>query len=89
MTFDKIFTEEIVAHGKIEDTKVLMKFLKRTKQPLLQDWLQQIVWNIGMRLPMTWGIKSAWAFVFHPKTRGWQKASAAIQRLHHRGRAAT
>ena len=78
-TFDKIFTEEIVQHGKIEDTKVLMKFLKRTNQPLLQDWLKQIVMNIGMRLPVRWGIKSAWAFLFHPRTRDWKRASAAIQ----------
>jgi heterodisulfide reductase subunit C len=79
MTFDKIFTEQIVEHGKIEDTKVLMQFLKRTNQPLLQDWLKQIVWNIGMRTPVKWGLKSAWNFVFHPRTRGWRKAGAAIQ----------
>ncbi len=79
MTFDKIFTEQIVEHGKIEDTKVLMQFLKRTNQPLLQDWLKQIVWNIGMRIPVKWGLKSAWNFVFHPRTRGWKKAGAAIQ----------
>ncbi len=79
MTFDKIFTEQIVAHGRIEDTKVLMQFLRRTKQSLTQDWLRQIVWNIGMRLPVKWGLKAAWNFVFHPKTRGWKKARVAIQ----------
>jgi len=77
-TFDKIFTDEIVQHGRIEDTKVLMKFLKKTKQPLLQDWLKQIVWNIGMRLPVKWGLKSAWSMVFHPKARSWGKARTAI-----------
>ena len=79
MAFDRIFTDEIVEHGKIEDSKVLLKFLKRTKQPILQDWLQQIVWNIGMRLPVKWGLRSAWSFVFHPRTRGWGKARTAIQ----------
>jgi heterodisulfide reductase subunit C len=78
-TFDKIFTDEVVKYGKIEDTKVLTTFLKRTKQPLLQDWLQQIVWNIGMRLPVKWGLKSMWAMVFHPRTRGWDKARVAIE----------
>jgi len=79
MTFDRVFTEEIVTYGKIEDTKVLMKFLQRTKQALRQDWLEQIVRNIAMRLPIKWGIKSAWAFVFHPRTRGWDRAGAALQ----------
>jgi heterodisulfide reductase subunit C len=77
-TFDKIFTDEVVTYGKIEDTKVLTKFLQKTKQSLFQDWLQQIVWNIGMRLPVKWGIKSMWAMVFHPRTRGWDKARVAI-----------
>jgi heterodisulfide reductase subunit C len=79
MTFDRIFTEQIVARGKIEDATVLVDFLKRTKQPLWQDWLVQIAMNIGMRLPVRWGLRSAWSFVFHPRTRGWSKASAAIQ----------
>lgn len=78
-TFDKIFTEEVVAHGKIEDTKVLTTFLKRTNQPLMQDWLMQIVLNISMRLPVKWGLRSAWAMVFHPKTRDWARAGSAIQ----------
>ncbi|MBU1210543.1 MAG: 4Fe-4S dicluster domain-containing protein [Alphaproteobacteria bacterium] len=79
MIFDKIFTEQIVEHGRIEDTKVLMQFLKRTNQPLMQDWLKQIVMNIAARLPVKWGLKSAWSFVFHPRTRGWKKAGAALQ----------
>lgn len=78
-TFDKIFTEEVVKYGKIEDTKVLATFLKKTNQPLLQDWLKQIVMNIGMRLPVKWGLKSMWAMVFHPRTREWTKARAAIE----------
>lgn len=78
-TFDNIFTDEVVKYGKIEDTKVLATFLKKTKQPLLQDWLKQIVWNIGMRLPVKWGLKSMWAMVFHPRTRGWDKARVAIE----------
>jgi heterodisulfide reductase subunit C len=79
MVFDEVFTEEVVRHGRIEDTKVLMKFLQRTKQSLLQDWLQQIVMNIAMRLPVKWGIRSAWSFLFHPRTRGWAKAKVAIE----------
>ena len=78
MAFDRIFTDQIVANGKIEDTKVLMQFMKRTKQPLFQDWIVQIGRNIAMRLPVRWGLRSAWAIVFHPKTRGWRKAGAAI-----------
>ncbi len=79
MVFDEIFTDEIVKHGKIEDSKVLIKFLQKTGQPLMQDWLIQIVMNIAKKLPIAWGIKSAWSFVFHPRTRRWGKAKKAIE----------
>ncbi|MGE0627091.1 MAG: 4Fe-4S dicluster domain-containing protein [Hyphomicrobiaceae bacterium] len=78
MVFDEIFTEQIVEHGKIEDSKILLTFLNRTRQPLMQDWLLQIVFNIARKLPFLWGIRSALAFVFPPRTRGWKRAQAAI-----------
>jgi heterodisulfide reductase subunit C2 len=77
--FDEEFTRQIVERGKIEDTEVLHNFLKKTKQPLMQDWLVQIARNIAMRLPFKWGLKMAWAQVFKPKTRGWDKSRKAIE----------
>ena len=73
----------MVARGRIEDTEVLHKFLVKTKQPLLQDWLVQIARNIAMRLPVKWGLKMAWAQVFKPRTRNWGKARAAIEEYIH------
>ena len=79
MIFDEVFSEQIIERGKIEDTEVLMDFFKRTKQPLLQDWLKQIVINVALKLPFAWGLKSVWAMVFKPKTRNWKKARLAIE----------
>ncbi len=90
MHFDEEFTEQIVARGRIEDTEVLRGFLKRTNQPLMQDWLVAIGWGIAKRLPVVWGIKMMLAQVFKPRTKGWRKARAAItdyiheQEAHHR-----
>jgi heterodisulfide reductase subunit C len=77
--FDEVFAEQIIARGKIEDTEVLTSYLKRTNQPLMQDWLLAIVRNIAMRLPVKWGLHSLMAQVFKPRTRGWDKARAAIE----------
>lgn len=77
--FDEAFSQQVIARGKIEDTEVLHKFFKQTKQPLLQDWLVQIARNIAMRLPFKWGLKMAWAQLFKPRTRGWAKSRAAIE----------
>lgn len=79
MHFDEEFTEQIVKRGRIEDTEVLRGFFRRTKQPLIQDWLVTIAWGIAKRLPIKWGLKSAWAQVFKPKTKDWAKARKAIE----------
>ncbi len=76
--FDEEFSRQVIERGKIEDTEVLHKFLVKTKQPLMQNWLMAIAWGIAKRLPVKWGIKMAFAQIFKPKTRGWAKARAAI-----------
>jgi heterodisulfide reductase subunit C len=81
--FDEEFTHQVVQRGRIEDTEVLHKFLVKTKQPLMQDWLLQIARNIAMRLPFKWGLKMMWGQVFKPKTREWAKARAALEEYIH------
>ena len=77
--FDDEFSRQVIERGRIEDTEVLHKFLVKTKQPLMQDWLMVIARNIAMRLPFKWGLKMAWAQVRKPRTRGWAKERAAIE----------
>lgn len=79
MHFDEEFTEQIVKRGRIEDTEVLRGFFKRTKQPLLQDWLVEIGWRIAKRLPVKWGLKTALAQVFRPRTSNWAAAGKAME----------
>jgi heterodisulfide reductase subunit C len=77
--FDLEFTEQVVARGRIEDVEVLRGFLRRTRQPLLQDWLVEIAWRLAKQLPVKWGLKSALALVFKPRTRRWRRARLAIE----------
>jgi heterodisulfide reductase subunit C len=79
MHFDIEFTEQVVARGRIEDVEVLKGFYKRTGQPLWQDWLVAIGWRLAKRLPVKWGIKSALALVFKPRTRRWGQARRAVE----------
>lgn len=76
--FDEEFSRQVIERGKIEDTEVLHKFLSKTKQPLVQDWLVAIMWGIARRLPVKWGIKTALAQVFKPKARRWKNVRSAI-----------
>ncbi len=77
--FDTEFTRQVIERGKIEDTEVLHKFLVKTNQPLMQDWLVTIARNIAMRLPVKWGLKMMWVQLFKPRTRGWKQAQRAIE----------
>jgi len=77
--FDDVFTEQVIKHGKIEDGEVLKDFLKRTKQPLMQDWIVQMVKQMIKGFPVFALMKMGWATVFHPKTKDWAKARDAIE----------
>ncbi len=76
--FDDVFTDQVIKHGKIEDSEVLKDFLKKSGQPLLQDWIIQMVRNMIKGLPVIQLMKMGLALVFRPKTKDWSRASAAI-----------
>jgi heterodisulfide reductase subunit C len=78
MVFDEEFTEQVIATGKIEDGRVIRNFFAKTGQPLMQDWLIEIVKRVARRLPFKQGIKMGLAALFRPRTRKWSKAREAI-----------
>lgn len=76
--FDREFTEQVVATGRIEEGRVIAGFFRRTGQPLFQDWLVEMARRIAVKLPFAFAIKMALATLFRPRTRGWNRAGAAI-----------
>lgn len=77
--FDEVFTEQVIKHGKIEDGEVLKDYMKRTGQPLLQDWVVQLVKNMMKGLPVIQLMRMGLATVFHPRTSNWSSARNAIE----------
>jgi heterodisulfide reductase subunit C len=55
-----------------------LQFFRRTKQSLFQNWLVALVVGLVSRLPVSLLIKMGIATLFHPRTRGWGPARAAI-----------
>jgi len=78
MIFDEVFTEQVVATGKIEEGRTIRRFFERTGQPLLQEWLVEMVKRVARRLPFKQGIAMAWQTLFTPRTKRWKKASLAL-----------
>ncbi|QPC98394.1 4Fe-4S dicluster domain-containing protein [Qipengyuania soli] len=79
LIFDEIFTDQVVEYGRIEDGRVLMEFMKKTDQPLLQDWLVDLVKKLVSGLPLKALSKMGWSTLFHPKTSDWSKARDALR----------
>ena len=75
MHFDEVFSEQVFATGKIEEGRTMRRFFGRTGQPLMQAWLVALVCGLVSRLPVTMLTKLGLGTVFHPRTRGWGRAS--------------
>jgi len=77
--FDEVFTEQVVATGKIEEGRTMQRFFARTKQKLLQDWLVEMVKRMMRGLPVSMLSRMGLATLFAPRTSDWSRASAAMQ----------
>lgn len=77
--FDEEFSSQVIATGKIEDSRVMMGFFKRTGQPLMQPWLIAMVKKMFRGLPITWLAQMGLATVIRPRTKNWGPARDAIE----------
>ena len=90
MIFDEIFSEQVIATGKIEDGHTVRQFFQRTGQALLQPWLVEMVKSMIRNLPIGMLTRMGLANVIKPRTSGWSGARDAIneyideQEQHHR-----
>ena len=79
MHFDEVFTEQVVARGKIEESRTIRRFFSRTKQALMQDWLVEMARRMLRHLPIGLLARMGLATLVAPRTRDWSKAASAIQ----------
>jgi heterodisulfide reductase subunit C len=79
MVFDEVFSEQVFATGKIEDGTTVRRFLQRTGQALMQDWLVEMVKKMMRHLPITMLARMGLANVIKPRTRGWAGARDAME----------
>jgi heterodisulfide reductase subunit C len=77
--FDEEFADQVIATGKIEESRVIRGFFGKTGQPLNQPWLAALVTGLVRRFPLGYLMRMGWATVFRPKTRGWGASRRAIR----------
>jgi heterodisulfide reductase subunit C2 len=79
MLFDEVFSEQVVATGKIEDGRVLRQYFARSRQSLFQDWLVALVRGFVLHFPVALMLKLGFAAILRPRTRRWAPARRAIE----------
>ena len=59
MHFDEEFSEQVFDTGKIEESRVIRGFFRRTGQSLMQDWLvalvKRLIRHLPIKLLLSWG----------------------------------
>ena len=89
MHFDEIFADQVISRGKIEESNLIVRFFKRTGQPLLQNWLMALAFRLAKKLPIGLMMHMGLSTLFKPKTRGWTKARRAMEDYIHEQETAT
>jgi heterodisulfide reductase subunit C len=77
--FDEIFSEQVIATGKIEEGRMLRDFFRRTGQALMQDWIVELVKRLVAHLPVAMLMRLGLAGLVAPRTRRWAGAREAIR----------
>ncbi len=77
--FDEVFTDQVLATGKIEEGRMIRGFFARTGQPLMQEWLVEMARRLARKMPVLMGMRMGLAAVFRPQTRNWARTGAAIE----------
>ena len=79
MHFDEEFADQVFSTGKIEEGRVIRGFFQRTGQPLIQDWLVELVKRLIRHMPVKLLMTMGLANFVRPRTRDWGRAQAAIE----------
>jgi heterodisulfide reductase subunit C len=78
MIFDEIFSEQVIATGKIEDGRTVRRFFQRTGQAMLQPWMVEMIKSLMRNLPIGMLTRMGLANFITPRTSNWSGARDAI-----------
>ena len=81
--FDHAFADEVIETGKIEEGSILRKFFAGTNQPLMQDWVVEMVKRMVSHLPVKLLMHLGLSTVLRPRTSNWSRARDAINEYVH------
>lgn len=77
--FDEEFLEQVYDTGRMEDTRLLLGFLRKTKQPMAQAWLIEFMKRLMRHLPIRFMMHMGLHLVFKPRTKSWGRTGQVLR----------
>lgn len=77
--FDEEFAEQVFETGRMEDSRLIRNFFKKTGQPLMQDWLVEMVKRMIKHLPVKFLMHMGMHSVFRPRTKSWGRTGEVLR----------
>lgn len=77
--FDEEFTEQVLDTGRMEDSRLIRNFFKKSGQPLVQDWLIEMVMRMVKHFPVSFLMHMGMHAVFRPRTKSWGRTGEVLR----------
>lgn len=79
MVFDEVFTDQVIARGRIEEGGLIKRFFARTGQAIGQDWLLETARRLVRHLPLGLLTRLGLASLRAPRSAGWSASRDALK----------
>ncbi|MHB1951054.1 MAG: 4Fe-4S dicluster domain-containing protein [Acidiferrobacteraceae bacterium] len=77
--FDEEFLDQVYETGRMEDGRIVYNFFKKTGQPLMQDWLVEVMKRMIKYLPVSFLMHMGMHLVFKPRTKKWRRTQEVLR----------
>ena len=77
--FDEEFTEQVLNTGRMEDSRLIYNFFRKSGQPVLQDWLIEMVRRMVKHLPISFLMHMGLHLLFKPRTKSWHRTGEVLR----------
>ncbi|MDA8390323.1 MAG: 4Fe-4S dicluster domain-containing protein [Gammaproteobacteria bacterium] len=77
--FDEEFTGQVYETGRIEDSRVMINFFRKTNQPLTPPWFIELTKRMMKHLPVGFLMHMGLHLVFKPRTKSWGRTGQVLR----------
>lgn len=77
--FDEEFLDQVYETGRMEDTRLIVGFFRKTRQSLVQGWLVEMVKRMIRHLPVGFLAHMGLHILFKPRTKSWGRTGEVLR----------